>query len=114
MRQLLYRILIINLNYLKTLRLDDISVPKADIIALSDEASFEDAIEIFRTSTVTRVPVYSDTLDNPLGLIHLKDFALGHGFGSSNMFDMKSLLPGDLLYAECHNSRLTDIWVIHP
>ena len=84
--------ILVNLNNLQTLRLDDISVPKADIIALSDEASFEDVIEVFRTSTVTRVPVYSDTLDNPLGLIHLKDFALGHGFGSSNMFDMKSLL----------------------
>ena len=84
--------LLVNLNNLKTLRLDDISVPKADIIALSDEASFEEVIEVFRTSTVTRVPVYSDTLDNPLGLIHLKDFALSHGFGSSNVFNMKSVL----------------------
>ena len=84
--------LLVNLNNLKTLRLDDISVPKADIIALSDEASFEEVIEVFRTSTVTRVPVYSDTLDNPLGLIHLKDFALSHGFGSSNIFNMKSVL----------------------
>ena len=84
--------LLVNLNNLKTLRLDDISVPKADIIALSDEASFEEVIEVFRTSTVTRVPVYSDTLDNPLGLIHLKDFALSHGFGSRNIFNMKSVL----------------------
>ena len=84
--------LLVNLNNLQTLRLDDISVPKADIIALSDEASFEEVIEVFRTSTVTRVPVYSDTLDNPLGLIHLKDFALSHGFGSSNIFNMKSIL----------------------
>ena len=84
--------LLVNLNNLQTLRLDDISVPKADIIALSDEASFEEVIEVFRSSTVTRVPVYSDTLDNPLGLIHLKDFALSHGFGSSNIFNMKSVL----------------------
>ena len=84
--------MLVNLRNLQTLRLDDISVPKADIIALSDEASFEDVIEVFRTSTFTRVPVYSDTLDNPLGLIHLKDFALSHGFGSSNVFNMKSVL----------------------
>ena len=84
--------MLVNLRNLQTLRLDDISVPKADIIALSDEASFEDVIEVFRTSTLTRVPVYSDTLDNPLGLIHLKDFALSHGFGSSNVFNMKSVL----------------------
>ena len=84
--------MLVNLRNLQTLRLDDISVPRADIIALSDEASFEDVIEVFRTSTSTRVPVYSDTLDNPLGLIHLKDFALSHGFGSSNIFNMKSVL----------------------
>ena len=86
------REMLVNLTNLQKLRLDDISVPKADITALSDEASFEEVIEVFRTSTYTRVPVYSDTLDNPLGLIHLKDFALGHGFGSSNMFDLKSVL----------------------
>lgn len=84
--------MLVNLRNLQTLRLDDISVPRADIIALSEEASFEDVIEVFRTSTFTRVPVYSDTLDNPLGLIHLKDFALSHGFGSSNVFNMKSVL----------------------
>ena len=84
--------MLVNLRNLQTLRLDDISVPRADIIALSDEASFKDVIEVFRTSTSTRVPVYSDTLDNPLGLIHLKDFALSHGFGSNNVFNMKSVL----------------------
>ena len=84
--------MLVNLRNLQTLRLDDISIPKADIVALSDEAPFEDVIEVFRTSTFTRVPVYSDTLDNPLGLIHLKDFALSHGFGSSNVFNMKSVL----------------------
>jgi magnesium and cobalt transporter len=84
--------MLVNLRNLQTLRLDDISVPKADIIALSDETPFEDVIEVFRTSTFTRVPVYCDTLDNPLGLIHLKDFALSHGFGSSSVFNMKSVL----------------------
>ena len=84
--------MLVNLRNLQSLRLDDISVPKADIIALSDEASFEDVIEIFRTSTFTRVPVFSDTLDNPLGLIHLKDFALSHGFGASKKFKIKKVL----------------------
>ena len=84
--------MLVNLRNLQTLRLDDISVPKADIIALGDDASFEDVIEVFRSSTFTRVPVYSETLDNPLGLIHLKDFALSHGFGSSNVFNIKSVL----------------------
>jgi Hemolysins and related proteins containing CBS domains len=86
------REILVNLRNLQNLRLDDISVPKADIIALSEEASFKDVIEVFRTSSFTRVPVFSDTLDNPLGLIHLKDFALSHGFGAKKKFNLKSVL----------------------
>ena len=36
--------MLVNLGNLQTLRLDDIAVPKADIIALSDEASFVNGI----------------------------------------------------------------------
>ena len=90
--------MLVNLRNLQTRRLDDIAVPKADIIALADDAAFEDVIEVFRSSTFTRVPVYSETLDNPLGLIHLKDFALSHGFGSINVFNIKSVLR-PLIYA---------------
>jgi len=89
--------MLVNLTNLQTLRLDDISIPKADITAVPKDSSYEDVIQVFRTSSFTRVPVYSDTLDNPLGLIHLKDFALSHGFGSSKIFDIKSLLR-PLLY----------------
>ena len=82
---------------MQTLTLDDISIPKADIVAMAEDSSYEDVIEVFRTSSFTRVPIYSDTLDSPLGLIHLKDFALGHGFGSSKTFNIRTLLR-PLLY----------------
>ncbi|MEE2774900.1 MAG: hemolysin family protein [Pseudomonadota bacterium] len=86
------REILVNLRNLQNLRLDDISVPKADIIALAEDASFKDVIEVFRSSGFTRVPVFSDTLDNPLGLIHLKDLALSHGFGAKKKFNLKSVL----------------------
>ena len=35
-----------------------------------------------RRATLSRLPVYSETLDQPLGLVHLKDLALKHGFGA--------------------------------
>ncbi len=89
--------MLVNLRNLQTLTLDDISIPKADIVAMAEDSSYEDVIEVFRTSSFTRVPIYSDTLDSPLGLIHLKDFALGHGFGSSKTFNIRTLLR-PLLY----------------
>ena len=90
--------MLLNLRNLHTLRLDDIAIPKTSIEALSEESTMNEVVEAFRTSTFTRIPVYSETLDNPLGLIHLKDFALRHGFNGGTPFDIKSELR-PLIYA---------------
>ena len=39
-------------------------------------------VEVFKASTLSRLPVYAETLDQPLGLVHLKDLALSYGFGA--------------------------------
>ena len=42
---------------------------------------------------MTRLPVYEGTLDTPVGLAHLKDLALTHGFNANApAFDMQSML----------------------
>lgn len=92
------RALQINLHNLQTRRIDEIAVHKADIMALPEEASLDDVVEAFTDSTLTRLPVYRDTLDEPLGLIHLKDLALRHGFGRGKNFDLAKLLR-PLIYA---------------
>ena len=54
---------------------------------------------MFQSSTVSRLPVYRETLDQPVGLVHLKDLALRYGFGASaEGFDLRGLLR-PLLYA---------------
>ena len=59
----------------------------------------DDLVEVFRNSGLTRLPVYKGTLDTPLGLVHLKDFALKHGFnGSGERFALSKMLR-PLLYA---------------
>jgi magnesium and cobalt transporter len=48
---------------------------------------------------MTRLPVYENTLDTPLGLVHLKDFALSHGFnGTGERYNLKKMLR-PLIYA---------------
>jgi len=81
-----------NLNNLQTRRIDEIAVPKADIVALPESATLADVVEAFATSSLTRLPVYRETLDEPLGLIHLKDLALRHGFGKGKTFELQKLL----------------------
>jgi len=86
------------LGLLQTRRIDEIAVPKADIVAISEDATLKEVVEAFASSTLTRLPVYRETLDEPIGLIHLKDLALGHGFGKGKSFNMAKILR-PLIYA---------------
>jgi magnesium and cobalt transporter len=93
------RALVFNLRNLRRMRVDDVSVPRADIVAIADDATLEEVVAVFQESTLSRLPVYSDTLDQPLGLVHLKDLALKYGFGArADAFDLRGLIR-PLLYA---------------
>ncbi|MFW8594278.1 hemolysin family protein [Cribrihabitans neustonicus] len=78
---------------LRRLRVEDVAIPSAEIIAAPVTAAKEELADIFRDSGFTRVPVYEGTLDTPLGFAHLKDFALTHGFnGGGSEFDLAQML----------------------
>jgi magnesium and cobalt transporter len=89
----------VNLRKLKHMRVDDVSVPRADIIAVPADSDLDEVVGVLRSSEVSRLPVYSETLDRPLGLVHLKDLALSYGFGvPTGEFSLTGLLR-PLLYA---------------
>jgi CBS domain containing-hemolysin-like protein len=48
-------------------------VPRADIIAVEEETPLPDLVRIFRDAQHSRLPVYRDTLDHPVGMVHIKD-----------------------------------------
>ena len=78
---------------LRRMNIEDVSIPKADIVAVPHTISKNELVSIFRESGLTRLPVYEGTLDTPIGFAHLKDLALTHGFnGSKKAFDLKSML----------------------
>ncbi|HEY7599003.1 MAG TPA: hemolysin family protein [Candidatus Limnocylindrales bacterium] len=93
------REMLVNLRKMRRMQVDDVSVPRADIVAVSEDASLDEVVAVFQASTVSRLPVYRETLDQPMGLVHLKDLALRYGFGASGEgFDLRGLLR-PLLYA---------------
>jgi len=67
------RLMFRNLLEFGQLRVDDAMVPRADIIAVEVETSFADLVRIFTDAAHSRMPVYRETLDDPLGMIHIKD-----------------------------------------
>ena len=79
---------------LRRLRVEDVAIPSADIIAVPDTISKDELVAVFRESGLTRLPVYSGTLDTPVGMAHLKDFALMHGFNGTGggRFSLKKML----------------------
>lgn len=78
---------------LRRMRVEDVAIPTAEIVSVPLSISKEELVQIFRDSGMTRIPVYENTLDTPQGFVHLKDFALTHGFnGNSTVFDLGSML----------------------
>lgn len=55
------------------LRVDDVMVPRADIIGVEKNIGLHDLAKAFREAGHSRLPVYKDNLDEPLGMVHIKD-----------------------------------------
>ncbi len=54
-------------------RVDDIMVPRADIIAIEESEPIGEVVRLFEEAGISRIPVYHETLDDPRGMVHIKD-----------------------------------------
>jgi CBS domain containing-hemolysin-like protein len=55
------------------LRVDDVMVPRADIIAIDESEPLSELVNLFKEAGVSRIPVFHETLDDPRGIVHIKD-----------------------------------------
>ncbi|MEW6437243.1 MAG: hemolysin family protein [Pseudomonadota bacterium] len=62
-----------NVLSLHEVRVVDIMIPRADIIAVAHDASLAEVLDAFRTAGHSRLPVYADNLDDPRGMVHIRD-----------------------------------------
>jgi CBS domain containing-hemolysin-like protein len=67
------REMLLRLLQFGTLRVDDVMVPRADITAIEESAPLSELLYMFDTSGVSRIPIFHDTLDDPRGMVHIKD-----------------------------------------
>jgi magnesium and cobalt transporter len=87
------------MSNLRHLRVEDVAIPRAEIVSVSCDVSLPELVETFRESGLTRLPVYEGTLDVPVGLVHLKDVSLRYGFnGDAGGFSLRTMLR-PLLFA---------------
>lgn len=52
---------------------EDVMIPRADIVAVEVSTPFDDLLKVFAEEAHSRLPVYRETLDDPLGFVHIKD-----------------------------------------
>lgn len=62
-----------NLLDLSEIRVEDVMVPRADILAVEIGWPIAEVVAAFRDSGHSRMPVYRETLDDPVGMVHIKD-----------------------------------------
>jgi len=67
------RVMLGNLLRFGELKVRDVMVPRAEIIAVDETIGLADLLMLFREAQHSRLPMYRETLDDPTGLIHVKD-----------------------------------------
>lgn len=68
----------------------DVMVPRADVVSVSETASYAEIKDIFRAEKYTRLPVYRDDRDNITGIVNIKDFFFSD--------DTESFKVSDIMY----------------
>ena len=108
------RDLLMNLIHFGRIKAEDAMVPRPDIIAVEKSAPLDEIVSLINQSGHSRMPVYRDTLDEVVGMVHIRDIMAFWG-GSKNfsltditrplLFAPQSMPIIDLL-AKMRTSRL--------
>jgi magnesium and cobalt transporter len=67
------KLILLNVLKLGEVRVGDVMVPRADIVAVDEEVQLPELIKVFRDGVHSRLPVYRANLDDVVGFVHIKD-----------------------------------------
>ena len=62
-----------NILGLREYRIDRVMIPRADIVAVQQDIALSALIKVFESAGHSRLVVYNDTLDDPTGMVHIRD-----------------------------------------
>ena len=68
-----YRKMLSSVLGMEELIVEDIMIPTSEIIGIDVNMDYENATKIIQSTEYTRLPVFKDSIDNMLGVLHLKD-----------------------------------------
>jgi CBS domain containing-hemolysin-like protein len=70
----LERAMLKNVLSLHEVRVEDVMVPRADIISVGFDSTLAEVLATFRAAGHSRLPVQAENLDDPRGMVHIRDF----------------------------------------
>lgn len=85
------RLLLSNVLLLRDKTAYDVMVPRADILAMPEDLTMEQAIRLIQREGHSRFPVYRQNLDDIVGMVHIKDVFAAVGRDTAN-FSLKAIL----------------------
>src|SRR5918997_1688416 len=67
------RAMLKNVLGLHRVRVDDVMVPRSEVVAVTADTTIAELLALFRSPGHSRLPVYGDTLDDAKGMVHIRD-----------------------------------------
>ena len=67
------RTMIRNILALRGRRIEDVMVPRGDIVAVQQDITIGQLVKVFEKAAHSRLVAYNDTLDDPIGMVHIRD-----------------------------------------
>lgn len=86
------------------MEVSEILTPRVDLEALADTATMEEAAAMYASSGFSRLPIYHDSIDNIIGVLHEKDFYAAYCRGAKRLSELKS----SVLYTT-ETARISDL-----
>ncbi len=84
------RVLLANILKLRDKTVRDVMVPRADIIAISADTPLDEVVRLIQAEAHSRYPVYRESLDDVIGMVHIKD-VLAY-WGTAKKFNLRDIL----------------------
>ncbi len=67
------RTMLKNILNLRESRVEDVMLPRADVVAVQQDITLGELVKVFESAFHSRLVVYNDTLDDPVGMVHIRD-----------------------------------------
>ena len=67
------RLMLLNVLEFGETKVSEVMIPRADIVAVEENQTVAELLNLFARIGHSRVPVFRESLDNPIGMVHIKD-----------------------------------------